>query len=308
MTERDPLAGRILLVLMLGMSFLPLSFSQAIGRTVGRMIRLFDTRAARVTRTNLEICMPELSASDRAQLMKESLEHTGATLMETPAAWLGAQGRVRRWIRCVENQSLLDDAIALGDGVIILLPHIGNWELINVYLAAEGKTVTGLYAPPNQPYLKPLMSRIRSRFGNELVPTTIKGIATLYRRLQEGRVVVILPDQVPATGAFAPFFGVPALTDTLITRLLRRQSARVVGCVIKRRSDGDGFDLIFVAPHADIYHADASIALRGMNLTVEACVALAPAQYQWEYKRFKERPSGERRLYNYNNEPSTHHE
>ncbi|MCB1692800.1 MAG: lysophospholipid acyltransferase family protein [Pseudomonadales bacterium] len=303
----DQIAGRAITGLMWLFSLMPLGLSQVLGRRIGDLIFKLDTRGAKVTRTNLEVCMPALSSMEREAMVRRSLQQTGMMMMETPASWLGGYDRVLGWIQKVEGETLLDEAMASGKGVIVILPHIGNWELINVYMASKGGNQTGLYAPPNQDYLKPLMSTIRNRFGNDLVPTTKKGIATLFRRLQEGSLVVVLPDQVPASGKFVPFFGEDALTDVLITRLLRRSQATVLCCVIERLPGAKGFMIHFTKAHEDIYASDEDVALLGLNKSVEACVQMAPDQYQWEYKRYKERPPGNVRLYNYDNEPMTHH-
>jgi len=301
------LAGFCVTAAMRLVSLLPLPVSQACGKLIGWCIYLLNARAAKVTATNIDVCMPHLSNKQQAELARRSLLHTGQMLMETPAAWLGQPDRIGRWIRQVENESLFEAALAARQGVIVLLPHIGNWELVNVYMASRGSYVTGLYAPPNKAWLKGIMAEVRSRFGNELVPTSIKGIATLYRRLNEGKIVVILPDQVPASGGFAPFFGVQALTDKLIPRLLERTNARVVCCVIRRLPRAKGFDALFSDPDPEIYAHDPMVSLAALNRSIENCVRQAPDQYQWEYKRFKERPVGKLRLYNYKNEPWTHH-
>jgi KDO2-lipid IV(A) lauroyltransferase len=303
----DRATGALVYAFVRLVSFVPLGASQAIGRCIGRINVALNARGTRVTRTNLELCMPGLSEAARSQLMRDSLKHTGQMLMETPATWLGSRRRIMGWIRNVENEELIREPLAEGRGVIVILPHIGNWELINVYLAQRIGRVTGLYAPPRRDLLKPLMRKVRSRFGNELVPTTVKGIGTLFRRLKEGRVVVVLPDQVPATGKFAPFFGHDALTDILITRMLAKSEARVVCCVIKRLPDARGFDVLLRAAHPDIYSGDPYVALVGMNRSVEACVREAPEQYQWEYKRFKERPAGKLRLYTDKHQPPAYH-
>lgn len=58
-----------------------------------------------------------------------------------------------------------------------------------------------------------------------------------------------------------------------------------------------GFELVFAEPDAGIYSEDAITSLTAMNRSVEACVADAPAQYQWEYKRFKKQPEGMEKRY-----------
>lgn len=312
LTLQDALLSRLVVGVLHAIALLPLAVSQGIGRIVGGCIYLLDTRAAKVTATNIALCLPALSTAEQRRLARDSLAHTGQMLMETPAAWLGGMARIDAWIREVEGESLVNDAIASTDGLILIVPHIGNWELINVYVARRASDLgdfdrVGLYAPPSKAYMKGIMAKIRSRFGNDLVPTTTGGLARMFRCTEAGGVAVILPDQVPASGEFAPFFGHDCLTDRLIPRIIKRTHPRVVCCVIERLPRARGFKIVFSEPDPDIYSEDLTTSLRGLNKSVERCVEQALPQYQWEYKRFKERPAGELRIYNYDNEPWTHH-
>ena len=299
------MAGRILLLFLRGIASLPHRWLMVIGGLIGRLHVVFRSRAYRVTETNLEICYPEMSKTDRSALTRASLTATGQTLMETPAAWLGNPVRIDRWITRIEGEELLQDALDDERGLLLLLPHLGNWGLANVYFANRLPS-TGLYQPPKRPALRPVMEKVRRNLGNELVPTTRSGLATLYRRLLEGKVVVVLPDQVPSTGEFAPFFGHEALTDRLVMRLIRKSRPQVLSVSMVRGHDG-GFTMHFLSADEAVFDANSRAALAGVNRSIEQCVQLAPAQYQWEYKRFKERPSGEFRLYNYKGESSTYH-
>ena len=128
----------------------------------------------------------------------------------------------------------------------------------------------------------------------------------MFRSVGAGGVAVILPDQVPAHGDYVPFFGHDCLTDRLIPRLVRKTGARVVCSVVERLPHARGFRLRFSKPHPDIYSENFATSMAGLNKSVEQCVEQARAQYQWEYKRFKERPAGNLRIYNYENEPQTH--
>ena len=210
------------------------------------------------------------------------------------------------------GESLLNEALAARKGLIVMVPHIGNWELINVYFGWRSPELddvdrVGLYAPPGKAWMKGIMAEVRGRFGNDMVPTTTKGLARMFRCVEGGGFSVILPDQVPAHGDFAPFFGHDCLTDRLIPRLIKRTGARLVCCVIERLPRARGFRIIFSEPDPDVYSANLATSLKGLNKSVEQCVYQALPQYQWEYKRFKERPAGELRIYNYKNEPWTHH-
>ena len=276
---------------------LPRRISQTLGAFVGRLNLVFRTRSHAVTRVNLSLCFPSLDSHHLESLVKESLVNTGKTALETPAVWLAEPERLESWIEDIECESLLTEEIEAQRGVIVLLPHVGNWELFNYYTARFGGT-TALYQPPRKKYLQPVMQTIRERGGSELVEPSIKGLARLYRALGEGRIVTILPDQVPATGIYVPFFGVEALSDVLISRLVNKTGAKVLTCCVIRQADGR-FRILFRPVDSAVYAVDIDESVRGVNSTVENCVLEYPAQYQWEYKRFRERPKGERKLYRF---------
>ena len=286
------------------MALSPRWLSQFFGRLVGRVNFQLETRAYQVTSANLQLCFPELTDVERDSLVKASLLSTGQTLMETPAVWLAGQGVLEKWIVRVCSENLLDEALSGGTGIIVLLPHIGNWELFNVYFASRGK-MTALYQPPRQVYLRQTMEKIRSQFGNEIVATNTRGLTRLYRVLEEGGVVTLLPDQVPASGLYVPFFGHQALTDKLLSRLVLKTGAKVVIACVIRLEDGR-FEVRFRSAEENIYSTDIELSMRAVNVAVENCVEETPTQYQWEYKRFRERPTGERRIYRFNKPESFH--
>jgi KDO2-lipid IV(A) lauroyltransferase len=115
--------------------------------------------------------------------------------------------------------------------------------------------------------------------------------------LKKGQVVTILPDQVPANGVFAPFFGQSAYTDILIPRLVRKSGARVICAYVKRLGTSGNFEVIFKPADDSVYNAELGIAAAAVNRSIENCVNELPEQYQWEYKRFRVRPEGNERVY-----------
>ena len=138
-----------------------------------------------------------------------------------------------------------------------------------------------------------------------MVPTTGSGLKQLYKTLQEGGTAVILPDQVPAAGQFVPFFGQPVLTDVLASRLLMKTGAKALGITIVRNEEGL-FEAHVLAPDPSIYEPDEVTSIRAVNDLMQTCAEIAPTQYQWEYKRFRERPPGSKKIYRFNKPPGVH--
>ena len=183
------------------------------------------------------------------------------------------------------------NAMANDKGVILMAPHLGNWELLGL-LASNELPCSFMYQPPRISALDRLLREVRARNGAQLVPASRKGVAELLRALQRGELVGILPDQVPdeASGIFAPFFGQPAFTMTLVSRLVQRTGARVFCGYAERLPAGRGFRTVFLPAHEAIYSEDLLESVCGLNRSVEQAVNQVRAQYQWEYKRFRRQP------------------
>ncbi|MGA0706403.1 MAG: lysophospholipid acyltransferase family protein [Steroidobacteraceae bacterium] len=294
--------SRLTLAVLHVLSWLPLGWARRLGRVLGTLSWWTHSRMRQTTQTNLGLCFPELSEADREQLARASLQATMQTIMEAGAAWLWPVRRTLALIRRVDNLALLQQAKAAGKGVIVLAPHLGNWEILGLYLNTCGLGQSyQLYQAPADPRLDTLIHRARSRAGATMVATDNKGVAQLLRALRTGGIAGILPDQVPDAGGgdYASFFGWPVLTMTLLTRLQQKTDALVVVAAARRVNtpEGGGFELVFRDPHPEIYAKDMQAALAGMNRSIEALVRESPEQYQWEYKRFRRLPPGSPRVY-----------
>jgi KDO2-lipid IV(A) lauroyltransferase len=283
---------RLVLVILKLLARLPLTWLHRLGWLVGRLFFLLPNRERRNALINLQLCFPELDERDRMALLARSLEQTGRTLFEISAIWFRPIERVLALIREVSGAEHLRREP--GQGLIVLSPHLGCWEIAGLYLASLGP-VTSLYRPPRQTLFEPIVKHARERSGAELVPTDAQGVRRLYKVLQAGETTGILPDQQPESdkgAAFAPFFGVPALTMLLINRLVRKTGAKVVFCYAERLPAGQGFHIHYLPAPTGLAAEDPREAARALNQGVEICVRRLPNQYQWTYKRFKDQPPG----------------
>lgn len=277
--------------------YLPLPLLHGVGVLLGWLSCLVPNPNKTVTLRNLELCFPELDDSARRGLARRSLIEMAKTLMETPAVWLTSGERTLALVREVVGAELIEQGLKAGKGLIMVSPHLGNWEICGLYLARYG--ITSLYRPPRQDALEEMIRRARERLGARLVPTNAKGVRALYQALAQGGMIGILPDQDPRdeAGAFAPLFGVPAKTMTLLPRLAQKSGAQVIFTFAERLPWGHGFRLHFLPAPAGIDSSDSVVAATALNQGVENCIRLAPQQYQWAYKRFRTRPAGEPSLY-----------
>ena len=276
---------------------LPLGCVRFIGRIAGYLIWVFNSRAARVTRRNIQLCFPELSVAEQKKLALQSLQQTAQTAMEAGAIWRHSWTWVESKIVAMEGHELLRAKVAEGKGVLVLAPHHGNWEVVAPYLASVAP-LTAMYQPLENPEMDKLVLSGRSKLNINMAPTNRKGVMMLFKALQGGHIVGILPDQVPdreSGSQVAPFMNIPALTMTLVYGLIQRTGCTVCSCYAERVNDG--FKIIVMEADSDIYSEDQLTSVTGLNESVAACVRRAPAQYQWEYKRFRRLPENYPRYY-----------
>jgi KDO2-lipid IV(A) lauroyltransferase len=280
---------------------LPLPLLHGIGVLSGQLFSVVPNRHRRITRRNLELCFPERSERQRALLLRQSLQETGKTFMETALMWCGSSRRILGLVREVEGEEQLQAALQRGKGVILAAPHLGSWELIGHYIAAgkPNAPITCLYKPPLNPSVEAAMREGRSHLGVKLAPTDVSGVKRLLSVLRGGEVAGILPDQDPSdgSGVFAPFFGIDANTMTLLPRLAAKSGATVLVSYAERLSWGRGYRLHFIPCDEAVNGRDPLAAATALNAAVEQAVRQCPAQYQWSYKRFRTRPEGEPNLY-----------
>lgn len=276
----------------------PLPVVHLLGACMGTASALLPGRMRRVSRINIEMCLPELKPAQRRRILRRSLVETGKTVTETGPLWYWRRPRVLKLVRELRGIEALEGALAANRGAILAIPHLGSWEMVGLYCSAH-HPMTSLYRPPRMEALGAHITHARERFGARLVPAGTRGVRALHRALANGEVVAILPDQEPkrGAGAFAPFFGHPAYTMTLLARLIKNTGAPVFFTYAERLPRGAGFRLHFVHAPQNLHTAEVEPMTAMINQGIESCVRGIPEQYQWSYKRFNTRPEGERGVY-----------
>ncbi|MCY3837113.1 MAG: lysophospholipid acyltransferase family protein [Gammaproteobacteria bacterium] len=256
-----------------------------LGTVAGRLTSLGNSRAARVTRVNVDLAYGDRDPAWRRQLVRRSLAQTGMTLFEAAAMWTWPLQRLTGLRKRVDGEDLLVRRAA-GRGALVLIPHFGNWEYLGYYLNTY-ETLTALYQRPRNEVVDRALTSARGRLGSRATPNSVAGLRQLVRALRNGGLVAILPDQVPSTesSVAVPFFGRPALTMSLVSKLLRRVNADVVIGTATRVPGGFAIRLEAVADA--VRDPDPAVGARAINAAIETIVARDPAQYQWEYKRFR---------------------
>jgi len=122
-------------------------------------------------------------------------------------------------------------AIAAGQGVLLVTPHLGNWELGGQLLAGFGVRPLVLSAPEPDSSLTAMRAQARARHGVDtlVVGTDPFAFVAVIRRLQEGGVVALLVDRpVLGSGVEVEFFGRPYMASVAAAELARATGCRIL--------------------------------------------------------------------------------
>lgn len=283
-----PLRAKLIAAAFFVFRLLPWSAISPLSGLLAKLSKSLNTRAFATTRTNLRNCLPELDAGEREKLALSSIREDWKTVLETLVLWNRGFESLGINVR-TENVDPVLDLVNARQPLIIAALHMGNWELA-AHAGARFCDGTVLYRPIKIRELNDFIISRRQQAGWEYAPTNLQGVQLLLRRLKEGKAVSMFPDQEPVSsgGEYADFFGIPALTSTLIGRLVKRTGAQVYYMVCWRMDDGFTLEL-FPSSLADCGDSDG---IEIMNREIEHIVRKRPEQFLWSYKRFKTPASG----------------
>jgi KDO2-lipid IV(A) lauroyltransferase len=282
-----------LLVLWL-LRLLPLPLLAAVGNGFGTLLYALGRERRRVCLTNLARCMPALSASERDALARRHFQGFARTFLERAILWWGTPARVRQLVR-IEGMEHFE---AVRSGPLILLaPHFVGLDAGGMRISTEHRVVS-IYARQSNPVWDRQLATGRARF-NQPVLIARRGfdLRKALRAMQEGLPFYYLPDMDngDTNSIFVPFFGVPAATLPMVSRLARGIGARVLMAVTEQTDTG--YVLHIEPPWEDFPGASIEEDTARMNREIERWVRRMPDQYLWTHRRFKTRPPGATPIY-----------
>lgn len=256
-----------------------------LGALAGNVLRGRDRLAMR----NLRATFPDRDERALRRTLDECWRHFGRELLQ----YLQTQNLSLEEVaaRCpFVNAHHLEDAIARGNGTLLLSAHWGGWEVAGLALMSAVQNVRTVARPLDNELLEADLQKLRAKTGAEVVDRR-KAARVLLRGLAENAVVVLLPDQavLPREGILVPFLGRPAWTTPAPAKMALRAGATIVFafCI----PDGLRHRLEFEEPiHAADFAQDENAAealTRRINEILSRRIAERPELYLWMHDRWK---------------------
>lgn len=295
------------------LSILPRKLAVGTGVALAKTFYFLTGGRKDIALRNLAIAFPEKDEGHRLALLKASFANLGRVLGDF--SQFDKMTRLQldelvefefespEFVNSPERKHI-DAEREKGRGMILVGPHLGNWEIGVFAYSAAREPLTYLARPLDNPKIEEFVARLRSRFGNRSINKT-NSVSAAFEILRSGGILGALPDvnMHPKDGIFVPFFGVEACTTRGLAMLAIRTNALIMpmccvwndekskyvvryGSVIEPAATG------ITDRNAEIYRLTAE-----MTAEMEAFIRFAPDQWIWTHKRWKTRPPGESPIY-----------
>ncbi len=269
---------------------IPYPLAMALARGLGwTAFTVFGFKRKR-TLARIRGVFPEKSVRETKAIAVRSLQN----VLQTAVEMMRAPRLDRKWMdRYVEDGQLYKDKLQAlvdeGRGVVIMVPHSGNWYMAAWSMAKYGLKLFAIAARQRNPKLDAWMNR---QYGDiEILDRSNRDtLMKIKDRLQAGRAFAILPDlRVRKRDVEAEFLGGTANVSHAGAMFAVHASCPIVVAAMSRQGGRHVFDHLATLrpdPAATDAKAEAERLTRAALELLSAAVLKRPEDWYWYNKRW----------------------
>ncbi len=269
---------------------LPLIVVYRLGQTLGFLGWLLAVPYRRLVKENLAIAYgSSKTPTEIARLARQHFQTLGANLLSSIKTVRSDPAGIRE-VCPVEGIEHAIAALDQGKGIVMVLSHMGNWELYAPLCQVLPQYKWScIYQPLGNKYIEAYVQKARSRAT--LMFNRKNGFNGPTAFLREGGAVGVLIDQHAGDrGTWTPLFGRLASTSTLSGILTRRTEAILVPMAVVTTGPAR-WKLVIFPPvpsvAADGTPLEVEAITARLNQTLERQVNTSPADWFWVHNRWK---------------------
>lgn len=293
-TVRDRLEYWGMLFASVPWYYLPRPLSLGLGSLFGRFVAHFLPIRRQVAESNIRRAFPEKSRREVKNITVRTYCHFGKVFADLIRQDKYSRADLESMVSTVNRQAL-DAALEQGNGVVLLLGHFGNWEILGHWLGSMGYPVHAVQRPQNNPLVNEVVVHKRTAGGTRLI-SIFESAAAFFSVLQAGDILFILADQdAHERGIFVDFFDIPSSTPRGAAVFARKLDSPIVLAFPIRQPD-NSYQLIFEElPYSanGAGNPNQTILQQYMH-RLQYHVTRHPEQYFWFHRRWKTQPEKQR--------------
>lgn len=266
---------------------LPLPFLFAVGEFLGLCAWLFSGKYRRLATRNLEIAfVNEKSPGELRELARRHFQRLGANLLCSAKLTQMPPEKILEYVE-VENIESMAREFRAGVPVVLVLSHLGTWELFAQLMPKFVGFVrnSSVYQGLGNRFIDKHVRRARSQTGLELFDRR-DGFEPVIELLRSGGGVGVLSDQHAGDhGIWTPFFGRLASTSPLPALLARRTRAALIAAGVY--TIGHARWRMVFTERFDQTGASVAVLTWKINQVIEQQIRHAPEDWFWVHNRWK---------------------
>lgn len=273
---------------------LPKKWAMCLGSAIGKLLYRILKKRKQIALNNLQIafgdnfkptCRQEICVASFINFSKTVIEFLRFPKFNAENIWREVT---------VYGREHLNEALEKGKGVIVFLPHFGNWELLSlVYGVLIPNRAKAIAFPLKNRRLNDLIWRHRQLLSLELIPRK-NAVRSTLRALRNNDAVGFFSDQNAGDqGVFIDFFGKPASTVKGPVSLALKTGASLLFSLDIRQSDDRHHVHISPPIHlepSDNFEKDIELYTSYLMKQLETYIRKYPGQWLWLHNRWKTQP------------------
>jgi heptosyltransferase-2 len=266
---------------------LPLRFLFAVGQVLGLCVWLISGKYRRLAKRNVEIAFGnEKSPRGLRRLVRRHFRRLGANLLCSVKLTAMTPEKILQWVK-VENIEAMAREFRAGVPVVLVLSHLGMWELFAQLMPKFVGFVrnASVYQKLGNRFVDDHVRRTRSQTGLELFGRQ-DGFEPVTELLRSGGGVGVLSDQHAGDhGLWTPFFGRLASTSPLPGLLAKRTRAALIAAGVYTIGPAR-WRMVFTERFDQPGTSVADLTSR-INEIIEQQIRVAPEDWFWVHNRWK---------------------
>ena len=290
---RDAITSIGFLILIRILRWVDYPRASALGARIGRLVYHAISKNRKRALENLTRVFGEEKTPDqREEIVKTCFENFVRSGFElVPYTYLSPEGR-REYVHVVGKEKL-DEALALGHGVISLSAHLGNFLIMMGRLAVEGYHVDLVVKGAKTQSIEDRLQSLRKELGYDSIYVTpkIQSVKASLKSLKNNHVLVLHGDQRQRDGGIdVTFFGIAATAAAGPISLALSTGAPVVPMFMVRNQDGITHTLFIDDPleitRTGSKEEDIKTHVQKYTDVIQSYVERYPTQWAWDHKRW----------------------
>ena len=281
-------------------NLLPEGFALWCGKQLGSLFFHLDWERRKVALENLRIAFAgEKSERELRAIARGTFQNLGMMAVEFFRIPKMDVETFKKKVKIERLEQALN-LLTKGKGMLLLLSHFGNWEMMGIMSKLIGDSIMVIAKPMKKnKRIDQFITKIRNAAGLEVV-SSIKASRTVIKALSQNRVVGILIDQRAkrSEGVWADFFGKKAPTTPGLAVLAMKTGAPVVPVFMVR--NGFGKHRLIIQEPLDLVHTgdikkDVEANTQLFNHTLESMIRQYPDQWFWVHRRWERKKRASQR-------------